>query len=130
MCIWSWIKEKMNNRSGSSFRAPSREIDDYRNVSAIEEELIERAFDLEEKRHQLDTKKELDKVQITFSRILMAAAILTLGLILLSSFEIPFVNVSPEIVKLMINAVVVEIAGIVSLGLSKHFGKNDNEKKE
>jgi len=27
-------------------------------------------------------------------------------------------------------SVVVEIDGIVSLGLSKHFGKNDKEKKE
>ena len=92
--------------------------------------MIERAFELEEKRHLLTTKKEMDKVQLAFSRILMAAAILTLGLILLSSFEIPFVNVSPEIVKLMINAVIVEIAGIVSLGLLKHLSKEEGDKEE
>ncbi len=103
---------------------------DYQNVSAVEEEMIERAFDLEEKRHLLATQKQMDKVQLAFSRILMAAAILTLGLILLSSFEIPFVHVSPEIVKLMINAVIVEIAGIVSLGLMKHLGKEEGDKKE
>ncbi len=103
---------------------------DYQSVSAVEEELIERAFELEEKRHLLATKKEMDKVQLAFSRILMAAAILTLGLILLSLFEIPFVNVSPEIVKLMINAVIVEIAGIVSLGLMKHLGKKEGDRKE
>jgi hypothetical protein len=66
-------------------------------------------------------------VQITFSRILMAAAILTLGLILLSSFEIPYVSVSSEFVKLMINAVIVEIAGIATLALTKHTGKEDKK---
>ncbi len=122
MCL-RWIRKRLDkcNPSGKP---------DYQNVSAVEEELIERAFELEEKRHLLSTRKEMDKVQLAFSRILMAAAILTLGLILLSSFEIPFVNVSPEIVKLMINAVIVEITGIVSLGLMKHLGKEESDKKE
>ena len=122
MCL-EWIRKRLDKQN--SVRSP-----DFQNVSAVEEEMIERAIDLEEKRHQLNTKKEMDKVQLAFSRILMAAAILTLGLILLSSFEIPNVRVSPEIVKLMINAVIVEIAGIVSLGLMKHLGKEDIDKKE
>ena len=121
MCL-EWIRKRLNKRNSVET--------DFQNVSAVEEEMIERAIDLEEKRHQLNTKKEMDKVQLAFSRILMAAAILTLGLILLSSFEIPNVRVSPEIVKLMINAVIVEIAGIVSLGLMKHLGKEDKDKKE
>ena len=98
-------------------------------MSGFEVELVEQALELEEKRHELETKKEMDKVQITFSRILMAAAILTLGLILLSSFEIPYVTVSPEFVKLMINAVIIEIAGIVTLSLTKHLGKEDKKDK-
>lgn len=122
MCL-EWIRKRLDKKN-------SDESPEYQNVSAVEEEMIERAFDLEEKRHLLKTKKEMDKVQLTFSRILMAAAILTLGLILLSSFEIPFVQVNPEIVKLMINAVIVEIAGIVSLGLMKHLGKEEGDKRE
>ena len=116
-----WIRKRLDKRN--SVNSP-----DFQNVSAVEEEMIERAIELEEKRHLLKNKKEMDKVQLAFSRILMAAAILTLGLILLSSFEIPNVRVSPEIVKLMINAVIVEIAGIVSLGLMKHLGKDDKNK--
>ena len=96
-------------------------------MSGFEVELIEQALGFEEKRHELETKKELDRVQITFSRILMAAAILTLGLILLTSFEIPYVSVSSEFIKLMINAVIVEIAGIVTLTLTKHLGKEGNK---
>jgi hypothetical protein len=115
-----WIRKRLDKRN-------SVEIPDFQNISVVEEEMIERAIELEEKRHLLKNKKEMDKVQLAFSRILMAAAILTLGLILLSSFEIPFVNVSPEVVKLMINAVIVEIAGIVSLGLIKHLGKVDKD---
>ena len=103
---------------------------DYKMITGTHLELIERSLSLETKKHNLNTKKEFDKAQIIFSRILMAAAILTLGLILLSSFEIPFVHVSSEYVKLMINAVIVEIAGIVSLGLMKHLGKEDTDKKE
>jgi len=122
MCL-EWIRKRLD-------KCNSVETPDFQNVSAVEEEMIERAIELDEKRHQLKTKKEMDKVQLAFSRILMAAAILTLGLILLSSFEIPNVRVSPEIVKLMINTVIVEIAGIVSLGLMKHLGKEDKDKKE
>ena len=118
-----WIRKRLEKRN-------SVETPDLQNVSAVEEEMIERAIELEEKRHLLTNKKEMDKVQLAFSRILMAAAILTLGLILLSSFEIPNVRVSPEIVKLMINTVIVEIAGIVSLGLMKHLGKEDKDKDE
>jgi hypothetical protein len=103
---------------------------EYKMLSRLDLELLERSLGLEVKKYNLISKKEFDKAQMIFSRILMAAAMLTLGLILLSSFEIPFVNVSPEIVKLMISAVIVEIAGIVSLGLMKHFGKEDKEKKE
>ena len=103
---------------------------DYKMMTGTHLELIERSLSLETKKHNLNTKKEFDKAQIIFSRILMAAAILTLGLILLSSFEIPFVHVSSEYVKLMINAVIVEIAGIVSLGLMKHLGKDDKDKDE
>ena len=103
---------------------------DYKMITGTHLELIERSLSLETKKHNLNTKKEFDKAQIIFSRILMAAAILTLGLILLSSFEIPFVHVSSEYVKLMINAVIVEIAGIVSLGLMKHLGKDDKDKDE
>jgi len=94
-------------------------------LSLLDVELLERTFAMEAKRQQLDTKKALDRIQIAFSRILMAAAVLTLGLILLSSFELPYVNVSPEFVKLMINTVIVEIAGIVTLGLTKHLEKED-----
>lgn len=130
MCFWSWIKEKINNSSKCSAHITGKEVDDFRSISAVEEEMIERAFGLEEKRHRLDTKKAMDKVQITFSRILMAAAILTLGLILLSSFEIPYVHVSSELVKLMISAVIVEIAGIVSIGLMKNHGMEEKEKDE
>lgn len=115
-----WIRKRLNKRNPV-------ETPEIQNISVVEEEMIERAIELEEKRHLLKNKKEMDKVQLAFSRILMAAAILTLGLILLSSFEIPFVNVSPEVVKLMINAVIVEIAGIVSLGLMKHLGKADKD---
>ena len=119
MCL-EWIRKRLDKLN--SVDAP-----DFQNISVVEEEMIERAIELEEKRHLLKNKKEMDRVQLAFSRILMAAAILTLGLILLSSFEIPFVNVSPEVVKLMINAVIVEIAGIVSLGLIKHLGKVDKD---
>jgi hypothetical protein len=119
MCL-EWIRKRLDKRN-------SVETPDFQNISVVEEEMIERAIELEEKRHLLKNKKDMDKVQLAFSRILMAAAILTLGLILLSSFEIPFVNVSPEAVKLMINAVIVEIAGIVSLGLIKHLGKVDKD---
>lgn len=115
-----WIRKRLD-------KSNLVETPDFQNISVVEEEMIERAIELEEKRHLLKNKKEMDKVQLAFSRILMAAAILTLGLILLSSFEIPFVNVSPEVVKLMINAVIVEIAGIVSLGLMKHLGKVDKD---
>jgi hypothetical protein len=115
-----WIRKRLDKRN-------SVETPDFQNISVVEEEMIERAIELEEKRHLLKNKKDMDKVQLAFSRILMAAAILTLGLILLSSFEIPNVRVSPEIVKLMINAVIVEIAGIVSLGLIKHLGKVDKD---
>ena len=55
----------------------------------------------------------------------MAAAILTLALILLSAFEIPCVAVSAEYVRLMINAVIVQIAGIVVLGFKSHFQKEE-----
>jgi len=116
-----WIRKRLD-------KCNSVETPDFQNISVVEEEMIERAIELEEKRHLLKNKKEMDKVQLAFSRILMAAAILTLGLILLSSFDIPFVNVSPEVVKLMINAVIVEIAGIVSLELMKHLGKDDTNK--
>jgi hypothetical protein len=122
MCL-EWIRKRLDKRN--SDETPKLQI-----VSVVEEELIERAIELEEKRHLLKTKKEMDKVQLAFSRILMAAAILTLGLILLSSFEIPNVHVSSEYVKLMINAVIVEIAGIVSLGLMKHLGKEKGGNKE
>ena len=120
MCL-EWIRKRLDKRN-------SVETPDFQNISVVEEEMIERAIELEEKRHLLKNKKEMDKVQLAFSRILMAAAILTLGLILLSSFDIPYVSVSPEVVKLMINAVIVEIAGIVSLGLMKHLGKDDKNK--
>ena len=120
MCL-EWIRKRLDKRN-------SVETPDFQNISIVEEEMIERAIELEEKRHLLKTKKEMDMVQLAFSRILMAAAILTLGLILLSSFDIPYVSVSPEVVKLMINTVIVEIAGIVSLGLMKHLGKDDKNK--
>ena len=103
---------------------------DYKLVTSFNLELFERSLGLELKKHNFKTKRDLDKAQIIFSRILMAAAILTLGLILLSSFEIPYVHVSSEYVKLMINAVIVEIAGIVSLGLMKHLGKEEGAKEE
>jgi hypothetical protein len=122
MCL-EWIRKRLDKRN--SDETPKLQI-----VSVVEEELIERAIELEEKRHLLKTKKEMDKVQLAFSRILMAAAILTLGLILLSSFEIPNVHVSSEYVKLMINAVIVEIAGIVSLGLMKQLGMEKMDKEE
>ena len=124
----------MNNSSSKTHFPGSSQTGsqpgDFRNLSIVEVELLEKSFALEETRHRLDTKKEMDKVQITFSRILMAAAILTLALILLSSFEIPFVHVSSEFVKLMIAAVIVEIAGIVSLGLLKNHEHKDKEGKE
>lgn len=117
MCL-EWIRKRLKKRN-------SAKSSNYQNISVVDEEMIERAIELEEKRHQLDTKKEMDKVQLAFSRILMVAAILTLGLILLSSFEIPNVSVSPEVIKLMINSVVVEIAGIVTLGFMRHFKKEE-----
>ena len=116
---------RRRNFPGSSLAGS--ESGGFRRLSVVDVELLERSFALEAKRHQLDTKKEMDRAQITFSRILMAAAILTLGLILLSSFEIPFVHVSSEFVKLMIVAVIVEIAGIVSLGLMKNHEHQDEE---
>jgi len=99
-------------------------------LSQVDVEFLEKTFAMETRRHRLDTMKEMDKAQIIFSRILMAAAILTLGLILLSSFEIPFVHVRAEFVKLMIAAVIVEIAGIVSLGLLKNHEHKDEEGEE
>jgi len=122
MCL-EWIRKRLD-------KCNSVETPDFQNISVVEEEMIERAIELEERRHQLDAKKEMDKVQLSFSRILMAAAIRIRDLILLSSFDIPFVQVSPEVVKLMINAVIVEIAGIVSLGIIKHLGKEEGDKKE
>ncbi|RLD08800.1 MAG: hypothetical protein DRI65_01205 [Chloroflexota bacterium] len=130
MSIWTKISKKMNVfcRCIKGDKAHAVELGEgYPTVSGFEVELIKQALELEEKRHELEAKKELDKVQITFSRILMAAAILTLGLILLSSFEIPHVSVSSEFVNLMINAVIVEIAGIVTLALTKHIGKEDEK---
>lgn len=99
--------------------------EEYQPISGFELELIERALKVEGERHKLDVRKELDRQQITFSRILMAAAILTLALILLSAFEIPCVAVSAEYVRLMINAVIVQIAGIVVLGFKSHFQKEE-----
>jgi hypothetical protein len=131
MCLWSKITRKANNDyQGLKLETPGKYLKDYNEknykmTSRFDLELIERTLGLEEKKHNFNTKKEFDKAQIIFSRILMAAAILTLGLILLSSFEIPYVHVSSEYVKLMINAVIVEIAGIVSLGLMKHLAKED-----
>ena len=94
-------------------------------MSGFEMELVERALKVEEDRHKLAVRKELDRLQITFSRILMAAAILTLALILLSAFKIPHVAVSSEYVRLMIGAVIVQIAGIVVLGFKSHFQKEE-----
>ena len=128
MNIWTKISKKMNAfcRCIKGDSAHAVELGEgYSTMSGFEVELIEQALELEEKRHELETKKELDKVQITFSRILMAAAILTLGLILLSSFEIPYVSVSSELVKLMIKTAIVEVAGIVTLALTKYLGKED-----
>jgi len=130
MSIWTKISKEINAfcRCIKGDHAHSVELDErYPTMSGFEIELIEQAMELEEKHHELETKKEMDKVQITFSRILMSAAILTLGLILLSSFEFPHVSVSPEFVKLMINAVIVEVAGIVTLTLTKYLGKEDKE---
>jgi len=118
MCLGSWIRKRLDKRN-------SVETLDFQNISVVEEEMIERAIELDEKRHLLKTRKEMDKAQLAFSRILMVAAILTLGLILLSSFEIPFVNVSPEVVKQMIFEVIVEIAGIATLGFMRHFKKEE-----
>jgi Na+/citrate or Na+/malate symporter len=132
MCFWTKISKKLNTfrRCIKGDNAQTVELGEgYPTMSGFEVELVEQALGLEEKRHELETKKELDKVQITFSRILMAAAILTLGLILLSSFEIPYVTVSSEFVKLMINTVIVEIAGIVTLALTKHLGKEDKKEE-
>jgi len=130
MCFWATISNKIRNFTSCIKGGNSRAIElveDYPAMSGFEVELIEQALELEEKRHKLDTKKKMDNVQIAFSRILMAAAILTLGLILLSSFEIPCVSVSSEFIKLMINAVIVEVAGIVTLTLTKYLGKEDKK---
>jgi len=130
MSIWTKVSKEINAfcRCIKGDHAHSVELDErYPTMSGFEIELIEQAMELEEKHHELETKKKMDKVQITFSRILMAAAILTLGLIMLSSFEIPYVSVSPEFVKLMINAVIVEVAGIVVLTLTKYLGKEDKK---
>jgi H+/gluconate symporter-like permease len=130
MSIWTKISKKVSAfcRCIKGDSAHAVELGErYLTLSGFEIELIEQAMELEEKHHELETKKEMDKVQITFSRILMAAAILTLGLILLSSFEIPYVSVSQEFVKLMINSVIVEVAGIVVLVLTKHIGKEDKK---
>lgn len=132
MSFWTKISKKIRKFTSCIKGDNSHTVElgeGYQAVSGFEVELIEQAMELEEKRHKLETKKELDKVQITFSRILMAAAILTLGLILLSSFEIPYVSVSSEFVKLMINAVIVEIAGIVTLVLTKHLEKEDKKQE-
>jgi Na+/citrate or Na+/malate symporter len=130
MSIWTKISKKISAFcrciKGDSVHT-GKLGERYSAMSGFEVELIEQAMELEEKHHELETKKEMDKVQITFSRILMAAAILTLGLILLSSFEIPYVSVSQEFVKLMINSVIVEVAGIVVLVLTKHIGKEDKK---
>jgi len=99
--------------------------EEYQPLSGFELELIERALKVEEDRHKLAVRKELDRLQITFSRILMAAAILTLVLILLSAIEIPCVAVSAEYIRLMINAVIVQIAGIVMLGFKSHYIKEE-----
>ena len=128
MSFWTKTSKKMNAFCSciKGEIAHTNELGEgYPTVSGFEAELIEQALELEEKRHALETKKKLDKVQITFSRILMAAAILTLGLILLSSFEIPYVSVSSELVKLMIKTAIVEVAGIVTLALTKYLGKED-----
>lgn len=130
MSIWTKISKKISAFcrciKGDSVHT-GKLGERYSAMSGFEVELIEQAMELEEKHHELETKKEMDKVQITFSRILMAAAILTLGLILLSSFEIPYVSVSPEFVKMMINAAIVEVAGIVVLSLTKYLGKEDKK---
>ena len=128
MCFWTLNKKRKNYRRKGDVHLYDKEMNDFSSVSMVEREMIEIAYDLEEKRHRLETTKEMDKAQLTFSRILMAAAILTLGLILLSSFEIPRVNVSPEFITLMISAVIVEIAGIVSIGLMKNLRKEEKEK--
>jgi Na+/citrate or Na+/malate symporter len=130
MSFWTKISKKIRKFTNCIKGDNSHAVElgeGYPAVSGFEVELIEKALELEEKLHELETKKEMDNVQITFSRILMAAAILTLGLILLSSFDIPHVSVSSEVVKLMINAVIVEIAGIVTLFLTKHLGKEDKK---
>jgi hypothetical protein len=121
MNFLTWISNRICKDSlGKGQPSP-----EFKNVSAVEEEMLERAIELEEKRHQLDTKKAMDRVQLAFSRILMAAAVLTLTLILISSFDIPSVSVNPEVVKLMIDAVIVELAGIATLGFMRHFKKEE-----
>ncbi len=54
MCL-EWIRKRLDKRN-------SVETPDFQNVSAVEEEMIERAIELDEKRHLLKTKKEMDKV--------------------------------------------------------------------
>jgi hypothetical protein len=61
-----WIRKRLD-------KSNSVETPDFQNISVVEEEMIERAIELEEKRHLLKNKKEMDKVQLAFSRILMAA---------------------------------------------------------
>lgn len=97
--------------------------------SVMEVEIMERTIALEGKRHQMKNQIAQDKLLIVFSRILVIAAIITLAMIILSSFEIPYVNVNPEFVKLLIGAVIVEIAGITSTTLLKSKGLKD-EKEE
>lgn len=95
------------------------------NYELIENVLAEQELELDEIRHELETKKKLDEVQLSFSRILMAAAILTLGLIFLSSFDIPHVSVSTEILRLMIDVVIVELAAIVALYLANRLDEEE-----
>ena len=91
------------------------------NYELIENELAEQQLELEEIRHELETKKRLDRVQLTFSWILMAGAILTLGLIFLSSFDIPHVSVRTELLRPMIDVVIVELAAIVAMYLANRL---------
>ncbi len=89
-------------------------------LTEMEVEFLQKSLVLQEKKHNFEMKVKMDRLLVTFSRVLVAAAILTLLMLLLSSFEIPYVSIEPAFVKMLITAVIVEISGIVSVNFIKN----------
>jgi hypothetical protein len=120
-------QEETMSQKNSHTQKRSQQVDTKiaKPLTEMEVEFLKKSLDLQEDQHNFEMKVKMDRLLVTFSRLLVAAAILTLLMLLLSSFEIPYVSIEPEFVKMLITAVIVEISGIVSV----NFIKNRDQEK-